>query len=62
MFIMVFVFTAGVLLGAFIRDSRLTNIALSQKERGDYWFDKYMTVVNAEWEPLSRSFNKRHEM
>ena len=46
----IFAFIAGFLIGVLRQEILLESIYKAQQERGDYWYDEYITIN----EPLSK--------
>ena len=54
------VFLLGLCIGMIIRDRAADDLYYSATERGDYWFDKYMRLVDPQWEPLSSRYRSEY--
>ena len=62
LFYYVTIFLLGLCLGMIIRDRAADQLYYHSVERGDYWFDKYMRLVDPDWEPLSERYrSEQHE-
>ena len=42
----------GYMFGVLRRDVQWLALCQSQQERGDYWFEKYMSEVREDWETV----------
>lgn len=45
-------FGIGYVVGIIVHSYCCDGLYFAQKERGDYWYDKYMLAVRDDWEPL----------
>ena len=50
-------FIFGYVMGRMRTDVEMWRMNQAQQDRGNYWFDKYMSEVRDDWEPLSEDFN-----
>ncbi len=51
-------FSCGFLAGLFCRDRLLWKLCEDQQKRGDYWCDKYMSLVRDDWVPYTEDFHE----
>lgn len=52
-YLTIMAFFVGWLYGSTSPHNELFRMCVDQQLRGDYWFDKYMSVVRDDWEPIS---------